>query len=86
MLACITWVEYFYRLIITHLIIANTENAAIDAPGGFLFEWWSVFWDIFIARTNEKHSETAAAYLEVTLFSSFGFNGVIYKNDSRAFS
>ena len=40
-------------------------NAAIDAPGGFLFEWWSVFWDIFIARTNEKHSEVAAAYLEV---------------------
>ncbi|XP_020275817.1 transcriptional corepressor LEUNIG_HOMOLOG isoform X2 [Asparagus officinalis] len=38
--------------------------AAIDAPGGFLFEWWSVFWDIFIARTNEKHSEVAAAYIE----------------------
>lgn len=41
--------------------------AAIDAPGGFLFEWWSVFWDIFIARTNEKHSEAAAAYIEVAL-------------------
>ncbi|PON60795.1 WD repeat containing protein [Trema orientale] len=40
------------------------ECAAIDAPGGFLFEWWSVFWDIFIARTNEKHSEPAAAYIE----------------------
>lgn len=40
--------------------------AAIDAPGGFLFEWWSVFWDIFIARTNEKHSEPAASYIEVT--------------------
>jgi hypothetical protein len=40
-------------------------SAAIDAPGGFLFEWWSVFWDIFIARTNDKHSEVAAAYLEV---------------------
>lgn len=39
--------------------------AAIDAPGGFLFEWWSVFWDIFIARTNDKHSEAAAAYIEV---------------------
>ncbi|PKA55063.1 Transcriptional corepressor LEUNIG [Apostasia shenzhenica] len=38
--------------------------AAIDAPKGFLFEWWSVFWDIFIARTNEKHSESAAAYIE----------------------
>lgn len=75
-----------YRLIITQLIIANTENAAIDAPGGFLFEWWSVFWDIFIARTNEKHSENAAAYLEVPLISSFGFNGTRYRNDSQAFT
>ncbi|XP_065862846.1 transcriptional corepressor LEUNIG_HOMOLOG isoform X2 [Euphorbia lathyris] len=40
------------------------DPVAIDAPGGFLFEWWSVFWDIFIARTNEKHSEAAAAYIE----------------------
>lgn len=42
-----------------------TEPVAIDAPGGFLFEWWSVFWDIFIARTNAKHSDAAAAYIEV---------------------
>ncbi|KAM7496211.1 hypothetical protein LguiA_020625 [Lonicera macranthoides] len=41
-----------------------TDPVAIDAPGGFLFEWWSVFWDIFIARTNEKHSESAASYIE----------------------
>ena len=44
-----------------------TCTPAIDAPGGFLFEWWSVFWDIFIARTNEKHSEPAASYIEVGL-------------------
>ncbi|XVF11663.1 hypothetical protein REPUB_Repub08aG0046500 [Reevesia pubescens] len=37
---------------------------AIDAPDGFLFEWWSVFWDIFISRTNDKHSEAAAAYIK----------------------
>lgn len=42
----------------------SPDPVAIDAPGGFLFEWWSVFWDIFIARTNEKHSDNAAAYLE----------------------
>uniref|UniRef100_A0A2P2MFS8 Transcriptional corepressor LEUNIG_HOMOLOG isoform X2 n=1 Tax=Rhizophora mucronata TaxID=61149 RepID=A0A2P2MFS8_RHIMU len=42
----------------------SPDPVAIDAPGGFLFEWWSVFWDIFIARTNEKHSEAAATYLE----------------------
>ncbi|KMZ69802.1 putative WD-repeat protein [Zostera marina] len=41
------------------------EPVAIDAPGGFLFEWWSVFWDIFIARTIEKHSDVAATYIEV---------------------
>ncbi|GAB2300383.1 hypothetical protein Dimus_034424 [Dionaea muscipula] len=43
----------------------STDPVAIDAPGGFLLEWWSVFWDIFIARTNEKHSEAAASYLEM---------------------
>lgn len=42
----------------------SADPVAIDAPGGFLFEWWSVFWDIFIARTNEKHSEVAASYIE----------------------
>eukprot|EP00252_Welwitschia_mirabilis_P005203 TRINITY_DN1568_c0_g6_i2.p1 TRINITY_DN1568_c0_g6~~TRINITY_DN1568_c0_g6_i2.p1 ORF type:complete len:882 (-),score=202.48 TRINITY_DN1568_c0_g6_i2:799-3444(-) len=42
----------------------SPEPVAIDAPGGFLFEWWSVFWDIFIARTNEKHSDVAASYIE----------------------
>ncbi|EYU29779.1 hypothetical protein MIMGU_mgv1a024501mg [Erythranthe guttata] len=32
------------------------------APGGFLLEWWFIFWDI--TRTNEKHSEPAAAYIQ----------------------
>ncbi|KAF3441959.1 hypothetical protein FNV43_RR15875 [Rhamnella rubrinervis] len=45
----------------------STDPVAIDAPGGFLFEWWSVFWDIFIARTNEKHSEPAVSYIETQL-------------------
>ncbi len=54
--------------IAVHGLLVNNRCfgvAAIDAPGGFLFEWWSVFWDIFIARTNEKHSEVAASYIEV---------------------
>ncbi|KAL6848025.1 hypothetical protein ACP4OV_022153 [Aristida adscensionis] len=42
----------------------SSEPVVIDAPGGFLLEWWSVFWDIFIARTSEKHSDAAASYLE----------------------
>lgn len=45
----------------------STDPVAIDAPGGFLFEWWSVFWDIFIARTNEKHSDAAASYIETQI-------------------
>ncbi|KAK4485854.1 hypothetical protein RD792_008502 [Penstemon davidsonii] len=48
----------------------SSDPVAIDAPGGFLFEWWSVFWDIFIARTNEKHSEVAASYIETQLMKT----------------
>ncbi|KAJ8899262.1 hypothetical protein K2173_017294 [Erythroxylum novogranatense] len=29
-------------------------HATIDAPGGFLLEWWSIFWDIFIARNTPR--------------------------------
>ncbi|CAA6660818.1 unnamed protein product [Spirodela intermedia] len=45
----------------------SADPVAIDAPGGFLFEWWSVFWDIFIARTNEKQSDVAASYIQTQL-------------------
>ncbi|XP_052206576.1 transcriptional corepressor LEUNIG-like [Diospyros lotus] len=48
----------------------SSDPVAIDAPGGFLFEWWSVFWDIFIARTNEKHSEVAASYIETQVMKA----------------
>ncbi|CAH9098762.1 unnamed protein product [Cuscuta europaea] len=27
-----------------------TNRTAIDTPGGFLLEWWSIFWEIFVAR------------------------------------
>ncbi|KAK7388758.1 hypothetical protein VNO78_23585 [Psophocarpus tetragonolobus] len=40
----------------------SMDPVVIDAPSGFLFEWWSVFWDIYIARANQKHSETATSY------------------------
>ncbi|GAB4854151.1 hypothetical protein Ancab_022736 [Ancistrocladus abbreviatus] len=48
----------------------SSDPVAIDAPGGFLFEWWSVFWDIFIARTNDKHSDVAASYIETQLLKA----------------
>lgn len=69
------WMFFFficlvqYGVVLYHLLmlilIFELWVTAIDAPGGFLFEWWSVFWDIFIARTNEKHSDVAASYIEV---------------------
>ncbi|KAK9762261.1 hypothetical protein K7432_012182, partial [Basidiobolus ranarum] len=38
----------------------------IDAPDGFLFEWWSVFWDIFSARSNQPgSSREALAYIDI---------------------
>uniref|UniRef100_A0A0A9ALM0 Transcriptional corepressor LEUNIG n=1 Tax=Arundo donax TaxID=35708 RepID=A0A0A9ALM0_ARUDO len=48
----------------------SSDPVAIEAPGGFLFEWWSVFWDIFIARTNDKHSDVAASYIETQLIKA----------------
>jgi len=40
------------------------DSVLIDAPGGFLFEWWSVFWDILSARTKKPASESARSYVE----------------------
>lgn len=36
----------------------------IDAPQGFLAEWWAVFWDVLSARTRKQASEQAQMYLE----------------------
>ncbi|CAN6454498.1 unnamed protein product [Victoria cruziana] len=38
--------------------------SVIDAPAGFLCEWWTVFWDMFLAKTNVKCSDAAASYLK----------------------
>nr|VDC88825.1 unnamed protein product [Brassica oleracea] len=38
----------------------SMDPVAIDTPGGYLSQWWSVFWAFFVASTNEKHSESAA--------------------------
>nr|KYP55670.1 Transcriptional corepressor LEUNIG [Cajanus cajan] len=42
----------------------STDPVVIDAPGGFLFEWWSVFWDMYIARVTQKHSEATASLIK----------------------
>jgi hypothetical protein len=61
---CFDKTELFF-LVLTHVNLIS--QLAIDAPGGFLFEWWSVFWDIFISRTNDKHSDVATSYIEVLI-------------------
>ncbi|OEL34203.1 Transcriptional corepressor [Dichanthelium oligosanthes] len=38
-----------------------TDPVAIDAPGGFLFEWWSIFWDIFHSSTAKATSASSSA-------------------------
>ena len=39
------------------LTCSTLLNAAIEAPAGLLHEWWSIFWDIYIARTNPSYSK-----------------------------
>ncbi|KAK1392116.1 hypothetical protein POM88_011172 [Heracleum sosnowskyi] len=48
----------------------SSDPVTVDAPGGFLFEWWSGFWDSFFARTNEKHSEVVESYIETRLIKT----------------
>ncbi|KAK2978210.1 hypothetical protein RJ640_024243, partial [Escallonia rubra] len=43
----------------------STSLNVIDAPGGFLFEWWSIFWDTFIARYKRQASITPRSCNEV---------------------
>ncbi|WVZ61376.1 hypothetical protein U9M48_011265 [Paspalum notatum var. saurae] len=38
-----------------------TDPVAIDAPGGFLFEWWSIFWDIFHSSSTAKNQASSAS-------------------------
>ncbi|KAL2961971.1 hypothetical protein AAZX31_17G116300 [Glycine max] len=45
----------------------STDPIVIDAPSGFLFEWWSVFWDIYIARANQKLQDTAQKHQEAAV-------------------
>ena len=44
------------------------DTVPIDAPGGFLYEWWSVFWDVFSARANKQATKEAMYYVDVTAF------------------
>ncbi|CAG8612950.1 12265_t:CDS:10, partial [Acaulospora morrowiae] len=43
--------------------LPNVE-VPIKAPEGFLYEWWTVFWDIYSAKLNRPGSENARRYIE----------------------
>lgn len=36
-----------------------------DAPQGFLYEWWQIFWDLFNARTHKEGSAVAKEYTKI---------------------
>ncbi|CAL0328215.1 unnamed protein product [Lupinus luteus] len=38
-----------------------------DAPDGFLYEWWSVFWDLSLTKMQKQCSESASAYIEAQI-------------------
>jgi len=40
---------------------------SMDAPQGFLYEWWQIFWDVFNARTHRGGSENAQHYYHLQL-------------------
>ncbi|KAI9289804.1 hypothetical protein BC943DRAFT_82993 [Umbelopsis sp. AD052] len=45
---------------------ANLPNVKVpfDAPGGFLYEWWVIFWEVFAAKNNRSTNRDAIAYVE----------------------
>lgn len=38
----------------------------IETPQGFLFEWWTVFWDVFRAKSGKGGSYSAKSFIEVS--------------------
>jgi len=41
------------------------DESQINSPTGFLWEWWSVFWDIYRARQKTPCSPEAKKYVEL---------------------
>ena len=41
-----------------------TDATPIDTSTGFLFEWWSIFWDVFSARASKQSTREASLYVE----------------------
>jgi hypothetical protein len=54
--------------------LSSAESVIIDSPEGFLYEWWSLFWDIYNARNNKPSTNDARIYTEVCKKNSFAAN------------
>lgn len=61
----------------------HNDLPAADVPlkstGGFLREWWSVFWDVYAARSGRAASSFAQSYLETQV----SVVHEMYANDSE---
>ncbi|XP_068655466.1 transcriptional corepressor LEUNIG_HOMOLOG-like isoform X2 [Aristolochia californica] len=40
-----------------------SHGVAIDSPEGFLHDWWSIFYDVFVAR-DQENLEAREAYIK----------------------
>jgi hypothetical protein len=86
----ITPIETLHSYIYDYCIKRNFHNAAhafaneanvntdqkvqIDAPEGFLSEWWAVFWDLYNAKVRDPNaSKEAFLYDEVRFVNSEKF-------------
>ncbi|XP_075100572.1 transcriptional corepressor LEUNIG-like isoform X2 [Nicotiana tabacum] len=49
---------------------AQVVTNRTDAPAGFLLEWWSVFWDVFIVRFKSPVSSTTGSYNAVQMMKT----------------
>ena len=55
-------------------------NVPLKSTGGFLREWWSVFWDVYAARSGRPASAYAAAYLDTQVCIKFIMTLIIAKS------
>ena len=57
--------------------VPQDQQVPINARDGFLYEWWTVFWDIFSARANRTGSQDALAYVDIQHDKVFNSNSLI---------
>jgi hypothetical protein len=45
---------------------AKDLKVPIDARQGLLYEWWTVFWELFTAKNNDGGKPDARVYVDVS--------------------